>query len=153
MMSREYMDEIAEELGQEKIQQLSYLPDFQKIIEDRLSYGAYRQGDCDWKFGDLFSDIIEELADVACYAYLLYTRIRYLERFGPPPYFLNPCRVKSIQHLPKEEKEGLIKIFEKYGVCYKAYKDERHFCLNKEGATIEESGRLKGYRYKGQEKS
>jgi hypothetical protein len=123
----------AEDVMGGKIKKIQYLPEFQQYMENRLLQGAMKYGDNDWKFGDNLQDILEEVIDIANYAYFFFSRLRWIEEHGNPPYYLNPCRVKEISHQPPERQQQLIAIFEEYRVCYKVGDDQRHFCLNSAG--------------------
>lgn len=116
-----------------EVKKTQYFSEFTDHMENRLLQGAMKYGDSDWKFGDNLQDILEEVIDIANYAYFFFSRLRWIEEHGNPPYYLNPCRVKEISHQSPERQHQLAAIFEEYKVCYKIGDNQRHFCLNSVG--------------------
>lgn len=121
-----------EKMGEE-FKKLQHMPEFQKLMEERMIMGAKKYGDNDWKFGDNMADLVEELVDAANYLYFFFSRLRWVDEHGEPPYYLNPCRCKEISNLSKGETELLVSVFNEYKVCYRLNHREYHFCLNVAG--------------------
>ena len=63
--------------------QFDFIDEFQEKMEKRLKMGNSDYGDGLFNGHDLINDIEEELLDLANYAYLMYARLKVLEKKLP----------------------------------------------------------------------
>jgi hypothetical protein len=108
--------------------QSSYIDVFVRRMKQRLKRGEVKYGEKSFLTDNIFTDIKEELLDVANYAYLMFERISRLEDGEKASDYLNFCNAVDITDESEATKKELVSIFEYYHVCYRLNGREHHFC-------------------------
>jgi len=112
------------------VAQGNFLPEFVNKMKNRLDMGEKKYADKSFLTDNIFTDIKEELFDVANYAYLLYERIRRLELGEKASDYLHFCRAVDLTDDPiGAELKGF---FEYYKVCHRYNGREYHYCRKEE---------------------
>ena len=106
--------------------QINHLDEFQGQMRYRLEEGRKKYDDKSFLTDNLFTDIKEEILDVANYAYLLFERIRRLEEGESATDYLHFCRAVDLTTDCKREELSIL--FKTYKVCHRIAGREYHYC-------------------------
>jgi hypothetical protein len=106
--------------------QINFLPEFVGAMKQRLDMGEKKYGEKSYLTDNLFTDVKEELLDAANYIYLLYARIRRLEKGEKVSDYLNFCNAVDIT--TDADRDKLENIFKVYKVCHRIAGREYHYC-------------------------
>lgn len=116
----------AKPVKEKMVAQGEHISEFIDAMQFRLEVGRKKYDDKSFLTDNLFTDIKEELYDIANYAYLLYERIRRLELGEKASDYLNFCNVVDLT--TDSDRDVLAVIFKEYKVCHRLDGREFHYC-------------------------